>query len=160
MAYDYFHADWDGLCDDLRDVSWEDIFKLSTSATAAAGEFCEWVQVEIDVHIPHHMYQVKIHSSPWFSTACAGAIVHRNHSFHLYQQNKSSESKVKFRQASNHCKRVLEATKLAMLLKQKNPSLPRNFALGTFGELLIVFSTKINLQYLIYSVVQCVAFCI
>ena len=64
MAYDYFHADWDGLCDDLRDVSWEDIFKLSTSATAADDEFCEWVQVESDVHVPHHMYQVKIHSSP------------------------------------------------------------------------------------------------
>ena len=31
-----------------------------------------------------------------------------------------------------------------MLLKQRSPSLPRNLALGTFGELLIVFSTKVN----------------
>ena len=31
--------------------------------------------------------------------------------FRLYQQNKSSESKVKFRQASNYWKRVLEAAK-------------------------------------------------
>ena len=31
----------------------------------------------------------------------------------MYQQNKSSESKVKFRQASNRCKRGLEAPKLA-----------------------------------------------
>ena len=31
------------------------------------------------------------------------------------------------------------------------PSLPRNLALGTFGELLIVFSTKVNLLYLLYS---------
>ena len=31
----------------------------------------------------------------------------------MYQQNKSSESKVKFRQANNRCKRVLEAAKLA-----------------------------------------------
>ena len=31
--------------------------------------------------------------------------------FCLYQQNKSSESKVKFRHASNQCKRVLEAAK-------------------------------------------------
>ena len=38
-AYDYFHADWDGLRDHLRDVPWEDIFKPSTSA--AASEFCE-----------------------------------------------------------------------------------------------------------------------
>ena len=36
-----------------------------------------------------------------------------------------------------------------MLLKQKSPSLPRNLALGTFGELLIVFSKKVNLLYLL-----------
>ena len=47
VAYDYSRADWDGLCDHLRDVPWEDIFKLS--ASAAASEFCEWVQVGIDV---------------------------------------------------------------------------------------------------------------
>ena len=37
MAYDYSRADWDGLCDHLRDVPWEGIFKLS--ASAAASEF-------------------------------------------------------------------------------------------------------------------------
>ena len=51
IAYDYSHADWDGLRDHLRDVPWEDIFKLS--ASAAASEFCEWVQVGIGVFIPH-----------------------------------------------------------------------------------------------------------
>ena len=95
MAYDYSCADWDGLRDHLRDVPWEDIFRLG--ASTAASEFCEWVQVGIDVYIPHRKYQVKPHSSPWFSAACAAAIVHRNHFFRLYQQNKSSESKVKFR---------------------------------------------------------------
>ena len=49
VAYDYSRADWDGLCDHLRDLPWEDIFKLS--ASAAASEFCEWVQVGIDVYI-------------------------------------------------------------------------------------------------------------
>ena len=82
-------------------------------------EFCEWVQVGIDVYIPHCKYQVKPHSSPWVSSACVAAIVHRNHFFHWYQQNKSSESKVKFRQPSNHCKRVLEAAKLAYTNKTK-----------------------------------------
>ena len=82
-------------------------------------EFCEWVQVGIDVYIPHRKYQVKSHLSPWFSATCAAAIVHRNHFFHLYQQNKSSESKVKFRQASNHCKRILEAAKIAYATKTK-----------------------------------------
>ena len=118
-AYDYAHADWESLPDHLRDVPWEDIFQLDTSA--AAGEFCEWVQVGIYVYITHHKYQVKHHSSPWFSAACAAAIVHRNHFFHLYQQNKSSESKVKFRQASNCCNRVLEAAKLAYANKTKEP---------------------------------------
>ena len=117
VAYDYSPADWDGLFDHLRDVPWEDIFKLG--ASAADSEFCEWVQVGIDVYIPHCKYQVKPHSSPWFSAACAAAIVLRNHFFHLYQQNKSSESKVKFRQAINRCKRVLEAAKLAYATKTK-----------------------------------------
>ena len=82
IAYGYSRADWDGLHDHLRDVPWEDIFKLS--ASAAASEFCEWVQVGIDVYIPHRKYQVKPHSSPWFSVDCAAAIVHRNHFFRLY----------------------------------------------------------------------------
>ena len=90
MAYDYSRADWDGLRDHFRDVPWEDIFKLSVSA--AASEFCEWVQVGIGVYIPHRKYQVKPQSSPWFSAACAAAIVHRNYFFCLYQQNKSSEA--------------------------------------------------------------------
>ena len=56
IAYDYSCADWDGLHDHLRDVSWEDIFTLSASATAS--EFSEWFQVGIDVYIPHCKYQV------------------------------------------------------------------------------------------------------
>ena len=107
-------ADWCGVWDHLRVVPWEDIFKLS--ASAAASEFCGWVQVGID--IPHRKYQVKPHSSPWFSAACAAAIVHRNHFFHLYQKDKSSDSKVKFKQASNCCKRILEAAKLANKTKE------------------------------------------
>ena len=51
IAYNYSHADWNGLCDHLRDVPWEDIFKLDPSA--AASEFYEWVQVGIDVYIAH-----------------------------------------------------------------------------------------------------------
>ena len=87
IAYDYSCADSDGLHDDLKDVPWEYIFKLGASATAS--EFCEWVQVGIDVYIPHRKYHVKPHSSPWFSAAFAAAIVHRNHFFCLYQRGKS-----------------------------------------------------------------------
>ena len=95
IAYGYSCADWDSLHDHLRDVPWEDIFKRG--ASPAASEFCEWVPVGTDVYISHRKYQVKPHSSSWFSAACVAAIIHRNHFFRLYQHNKSSESKVKFR---------------------------------------------------------------
>ena len=62
IPYDYSRADWNGLRDHLKDVPWEDTFKLG--AYAAATEFCEWVQVGIDLYIPHRKYQVKPHSSP------------------------------------------------------------------------------------------------
>ena len=39
--------------------------------------------------------------------------------FHLYQKDKSSGSKVKLRQASNFCKRVFEATRVAYANKTR-----------------------------------------
>ena len=78
----------------MRDVSWVDIFKLCASTTAS--EFCEWVSL---THL--HGFQLL-------------AINYRNHFFRLYQQNKS-ESKVKFRQASNLCKGFLKLPNLHML---------------------------------------------
>ena len=65
--------------------------------------------------------------------------------------------KVKFRQASNCCKRVLEAAKLVYATKTKESitSLSGHhfpdLAVWTFGELSIVFSTKVILLYLLYS---------
>ena len=53
IAYGYSCADWDSR-DNLKDVPWEDIFKLS--ASAAASEFREWILVGIDVYIPHCKY--------------------------------------------------------------------------------------------------------
>ena len=107
------------------------------------------VQTGIDVYIPRHKYQVKPHSSPWFSANCADAKAHRNHFFCLYHKNKSSASKMKFRQPSNLAsvaKGFLKLTILLMLIKQ-NISLLRNLALTNYGELLIVVSTKVKLLY-------------
>ena len=73
-----------------------------------SGFRLELIYILLIISIRSHL----THSSPWFSAACAAAKVHRNHFFCLYQQNKS-ESKVKFRQSSNCCKRVLKAAKLA-----------------------------------------------
>ena len=102
IAYNYSRVDWGSLRDWGR-----------LSASDAASKFCERVQV------PHPKYQVKPDSSPWFSAAYAAAIVYRNHFSRLYQQNKSTESKVKFRQASNHWKRVLELPNVHVLIKQR-----------------------------------------
>ena len=163
IPYGYSCFNWDGLCDHLKDVPREYIFKLR--ASTAASEF--FVQVRIDPYIPHRKYQVKCHSSSWLSAACADAITHRNIFYRLYQQNKSSESKVKFRQPGNHCKRVVEAAKLAYANKTKISlsdtliSLPRNLALKTFVLFLIVFTTKVNLLYLCYSTVwKCCLLCL
>ena len=133
IAYDYSRFDWDGLCDHLRDVPWEDIFKLG--ASAAASEFCEWVQVGIDVYTPHRKYQVKPHSSPWFSAACATAIVHRNHFFCFDQKDTSSEFKVQFRQAGNPCKRVLEAAKFAYANNTKDSITSQKLAFRYFWQI-------------------------
>ena len=133
IAYDHCRAHWDGLRDHLRDVPWEDIFTLS--AYAAASEFCDWVQVGIDVYKPHRKYQVKHDSSPWFSAAGAAAIVHINHFFCLYQREKSFDSKPKFRQASNRCKTVLEAAKLAYANKTKESIASQKLASRDFWRI-------------------------
>ena len=101
----------------MRHIIWEDIFKLS--ASAAASEFCEWVQFGIDVYIPHRKYQVKPPSPPWFLAACTVVTVHKNYFFRLCQKDKFSESKVKFRQATYRCKRVLEVAKVLYANKTK-----------------------------------------
>ena len=81
----------------MRDVQLEDIFKL----------MC----IEIDVYIPHRMGQTSLISMVFSCLCCC----HNSWKslFCLYQQNKSSESKVKFRETSNHCKKVLKTAKLA-----------------------------------------------
>ena len=41
-----------------------------------------------------------------------------------------------------------------MMNEKKSPSLPRNLAIGTSSELLILFSAKVILLYLLYSTAQ------
>ena len=86
--------------------------------------------------------------------ACAAAIVHRNYFFRLYQQNKSSESKVKFRQASNRCKRVLEAAKLAYATKTKESITSQKLGSRDFWRIANSVLNKVNLLYLLYSIAQ------
>ena len=53
----------------------------------------------------------------------------------MYKQNKSSESKVKFRQASSPCKRVLEAAKLAYATKTKESITPQKLGPWDFWRI-------------------------
>ena len=76
------------------------------------------------------------------SAARAAAIVQRNHFFCLYQKNKFSESKVKLRLASNPCKVILKAAKLAYANKRKDSISSLKLGSQSFGVLLIVFSKK------------------
>ena len=57
---------------------------------SVAAQFCEWDQVGIEGYIPCQKYQVKLHSSPWFSGAFAAVIAHRNNFLRLNQQDISS----------------------------------------------------------------------
>ena len=108
-VFSYDKADWDGFRDFIRDVPWSSIFQRNVSF--AAGEVSEWLQIGIDTFVPHRKFQVKPHSPPWFNPACASAIAHRNHYFHIYQKEKTDEAKSSFRTASNNCRRVIERAK-------------------------------------------------
>ena len=132
IAYDYSCVDWDDLCDHLRYAPWEDIFKLGTSA--ADSEFCECVQVGIDVYIPYRKYQALSSQASLISMVfscfyCCHSSYKSLFSF-VHQKDKSSDSKVKFRQASNHCKRVLEGTKLAYANKTRVCYFPETWFSG------------------------------
>ena len=97
------------------------------------------------------IYQVKLHSSSWFSAACAAAIVHRNHFFCLFQQNKTSGSKVKFRRTSNCCKKVLKAAKLAYANKIKESITSQKLGYWDFRQI----ATSVLKVYLLPPLFKC-----
>ena len=78
-------------------------------------------------------------------------ISHKNLFFCLYhQQNKSSASKAQFRQASNRCKKVLEAAKSAYGNKAKDVITSQKLGFCIFWWIAeIVFWTQLNLLYLL-----------
>ena len=73
--------------------------------------------------------------------------------FCLYQQNKSSESKVKFRQASNHCKGVLQASKMEYANETKEKFTSQKLGSWHFWWIANSILKKVNLLYLLYSMV-------
>ena len=109
--------------------------------------FVSGLRLEL-IYISLIKYQVRPHSSPWFSAAFAAAMIHRNKFFRLHQEN---QSKPRDRLVTV-AKGFLKLPNLHMLIKQKNSSLPRNLALGTFCKLTRVVSAEVNPLYLLHSV--------
>ena len=108
------------------------MIKLGASAAASRFFKCGFRNDLMNTSLTK--YQVKPHSSPWFSDACAAAIVHRNHFIHLYQKDKCYESNIKFRQASNHYKRVIEADKLEYVTKTRDHHFPETWLSGFLAD--------------------------
>ena len=101
--------------------------------------------------------QISLVSIVFSSLCCFHSYI--NLFFRLYLKDKFSESKVKFRQASNHYKRVLEPAKLAYDNKTRVLHFPETWLSGLLVDWQ-VFSTKVNLLYLLYSTARGVVFCI
>ena len=156
-CHDFPCADWNDLPDHLRDVPQKDIFRFS--ASAAASEFflgapSELVQVRIDVYIPYfnirssliylHGFQLLV-SLPYFIEISYFIFTKR---INLLILKWSSDRLVIV------AKGFLKLLNLNMLVKVKSPLLHRNLARRTFGKLLILFSTKVNLLYLLYSMAR------
>ena len=73
------------------------------------------------MYFPHHKYQVKPRSSPWFSVVCAATIAHIEIIFFncANRVDLLNLKYIKFKQASNCSNRVLKAAKFACATKTK-----------------------------------------
>jgi len=70
--------------------------------------------------VPFRRYQVKSHSSPWFSPACAAAIAHHNYYFYLLKRNDNLENKQLLKTARKSCRKVLSEAKSKYATKTQN----------------------------------------
>ena len=151
-VYSYSKVDWDRLWDHLRDVPWHDIFKHG--ATYAAKEITEWVEISIDCYIPHRKFQLKPHSSPWFTPSCATAIAHPNHYFHQYNRNANPDNKKLCCDSHNHCN---NSSKMRGLIMPKQLLALLHLSLSdlvTSGWFATAFSTVTSLPYLHFLMAQ------
>ena len=139
IAYDYSHTDWDSLCDHLRDVHGR--ISLNLVLLLLLVNFVSGFRLEL-------MYISLIIS-------IRSSLIHLHGFQLLVLLNKSFKSKVKFRQASNHCKRVLEAATLAYAIKTKDSITSQKFGSRDFQQIAnSVLNKPLNLLYLLYSASQ------
>ena len=89
-SHAYSHANWDGLCDHLR--VFHGRISLNAMLLLLLVNFLSEFRLEL-MYISL-IISIKSNLTHLHGFACAAVIVHRNHFFWLYQQNKSSEFKV------------------------------------------------------------------
>ena len=100
-------AIWNGYCDHIRNVLWENTYNLS--AAAGATEFCEWIN-EFFTYPSKVLVQASFMSMIFSCLSCFHC--YTKSLFCEYQQNRSDVSKSNLRQANSLLKIVLECTKL------------------------------------------------
>ncbi|XP_065640981.1 uncharacterized protein LOC136073297 isoform X1 [Hydra vulgaris] len=144
-TYYYPKADWDSFRDFLCDGPWADVFSLS--ADKCASYVTSWIQAGMEAFIPLRLFQVKPHSTPWFSLSCAAAISNRNHFFHLFQKNNSLENKQVFIIARNRCKKVLSDAKLHYSQFTKSCILSQKLGSKDFWKSSTALLTRVDLTF-------------
>ena len=94
------------------------------------------------MYIPPYKHQVRPHSFPWFPATWIYFFPFTNR-INLLHLSLNTDRLVII------AKGFLKLPNLVTLIKQRSLSCSRDLALVTFGELLIVLSTKLNLLYLL-----------
>ena len=102
----------------LNILSFHQLFHDFENFMSLFGHFQFWA----------HTYFLEV-ICPRYAPSCLCCCHNRNH-FFLHKQNKSSESKGKFRQASNCCRRVLKAAKHAYTNKTRVNFFPETWLSG------------------------------
>ena len=133
MAYEYSRADWAVIV--IISEMFHGRICLNSVLLLLLVNFASGFRLKL----MHISFLVSIRASlthlHGFHLLLLLAIVHKNHFLCLYQQNKSSESKVKLKQTSNRCKRVPEAAKLAYANKTKEPIISQKLGCQDFWQI-------------------------
>ena len=133
MAYEYSRADWAVIV--IISEMFHGRICLNSVLLLLLVNFASGFRLKL----MHISFLVSIRASlthlHGFHLLLLLAIVHKNHFLCLYQQNKSSESKVKLKQTSNRCKRVPEAAKLAYANKTKEPIISQKLGSQDFWQI-------------------------
>ena len=137
-TYDYSRAEWDSLHDPFRDVPWGDIFKIC--ASAVASKFCDFRLKLMHVSLTISMRSGLTHLHRFQLLALLPQFTEIT--FFVYT---TKINLLNLKESSDRL--AIVAKGFLKLIKQKTPSFPRNLTISFFGELPIVFSTKVNLLY-------------